>query len=150
MAGVVEGSRVLEPSAGNGNIAEAIRMAGVDPEVAEISSQLREILLAKGFNVIGWDFMDVSDRYDAIIQNPPFSNDIGHVRHAYSLLQEGGKLVSIVGEGAFIRQGRAEVEFRNWLDEVAADIEELPQGTFDDSSLMATTGANARLLTITK
>jgi hypothetical protein len=65
-------------------------------------------------------------------------------------LQDGGRLVSIVGEGAFIRQGKVESEFRNWLGEVGADIEKLPQGTFIDSSLMATTGANARLITITK
>lgn len=150
MAGVTQGVRVLEPSAGNGNIAEAVRKAGVEPDVAEISSQLRDILLAKGFNVIGWDFLDVTDQYDVVIQNPPFSNDIQHVRHAYSLLQDGGKLVSIVGEGAFIRQGKVETEFRSWLDEIAADIEELPQGTFEESSLMVTTGANARLITITK
>ncbi|MEC4720463.1 hypothetical protein RY831_14975 [Noviherbaspirillum sp. CPCC 100848] len=150
LAGVTQGVRILEPSAGNGNIAEAVRKAGVEPDVAEISSQLREILLAKGFNVVGWDFMDVTDRYDVIIQNPPFSNDIQHVRHAYSLLQDGGKLVSIVGEGAFIRQGKAETEFRSWLNEIAVEIEELPQGTFHDSSLMVTTGANARLITVTK
>lgn len=150
LAEAAQGSRVLEPSAGNGNIAEAIRTAGIEPDVAEISGQLREILVAKGFNIVGWDFMDISDRYDVIIQNPPFSADIQHVRHAYSLLQDGGRLVSIVGEGAFIRQGKVESEFRNWLGEVGADIEELPQGTFIDSSLMATTGANARLITITK
>ncbi|WP_127840982.1 DNA methyltransferase family protein [Burkholderia gladioli] len=154
LAAVSPGDRVLEPSAGNGNIAVTIRRAGAEPDVAEISSQLREILQAKGFNVVGWDFTEVTDAngYDAIVMNPPFSNnaDIEHVRHAYSLLRDGGRLVSIVGEGAFFRSGKTEVAFRAWLDEIGADVEKLPEGTFSDRQLMATTGADARLVVIRK
>jgi hypothetical protein len=146
------GDRASDLSAGNGNIAEKIREAGIEPDVAEISGQLREILHAKGFNLIGWDCLEVTKRYNAIIINPPFSNnaDITHARHAYSLLEERGRLVSVVGEGAFSRSGKAEQSFREWLDEVGAHVEPLPQGTFNDRRLMATTGANARLVVITR
>jgi phospholipid N-methyltransferase len=152
MAEIEPGMKVLEPSAGNGNIAEAIRSVGVEPDVAEISSKLREILEAKGFRVVDHDFMDVTEKYDRIIMNPPFSNnlDIEHIRHAYDLLNPGGKLVSVVGEGAFIRQGKKETAFREWLDEIGADIEQLPENTFTDKSLLNTTGANARLITLEK
>lgn len=151
-AGIEEGMRVLEPSAGNGNIAEAIRGAGVKPDVAEISSELRDILDAKGFNIVGQDFMEINEPYDRIVMNPPFSNnmDIKHVEKAYSLLAPGGRLVSIVGEGAFFRSGKTETAFRNWLDSVGAKVEKLPEGTFTDTSLLATTGTNARIVIINK
>ena len=48
-AGIEEGMSVLEPSAGMGHIAEQIRDAGVDPDVAEFSSDRCELLEAKGF-----------------------------------------------------------------------------------------------------
>ncbi|MDY0282029.1 MAG: N-6 DNA methylase, partial [Salinivirgaceae bacterium] len=152
MAGVEPGMRVLEPSAGNGNIAEAIRDAGIEPDVAEISSSLRKVLEAKGFSVVGQDFMDVDGEYDAIIMNPPFSNnqDIEHVRHAFDLLKPGGKLVAIMGEGAFFRGGKTENAFREWIDEQGAEVEKLPEGTFTDRTLLTTTGVNARLVVLTK
>lgn len=149
---LVPAPRYLEPEAGNGNIAEAIRAAGVEPDVVELSAALREILEAKKFNVIGWNFMDVSGEWDCIIMNPPFGRniDIEHVRHAYSLLAERGRIVAIIGSGAFHRSGKTEEDFRNWLTQLGAEVEELPNGTFNDRTLMATTGANARLVRITK
>ncbi|OWY39386.1 hypothetical protein CEK28_08690 [Xenophilus sp. AP218F] len=55
------GMRVLEPSAGMGHIAEAIRAAGADPEVVELSPARRELLEAKGFNLVGDDFLAFND-----------------------------------------------------------------------------------------
>ena len=152
IARLVEGDRVLEPSAGNGNIACEFRAAGYEPDVVEVSSSLREILEAKGFNLVGSDFLDVSGSYKAIVMNPPFGNgaDIDHVQHAWSLLEAGGCIVAIVGEGAFIRTDRKAEAFRDWLEELGAEVEKLPEGTFNDKSLMVTTGANARLVTITR
>lgn len=155
-ADIRSGMKVLEPSAGNGNIAEVIRDAGVDPEVMEISPQLKEVLVAKGFDVVGDqvdDFMEYNTTgYDRIVMNPPFSKnqDIAHVRHAFDLLKPGGRVVAIVGEGAFFRSGKTEAEFRNWLDSFGAVVEPLPAGTFQDTSLLVTTGTNARLVIIDK
>lgn len=153
LAGVVPGMKVLEPSAGNGNIAQALQAAGAEVEVAELSSSLREVLEAKGFTVVAQDFMELTEgAYDAIVMNPPFSNnqDIEHVRHAYTLLKPGGRLVAIVGEGAFFRSGKTEEAFRDWLDDQGADVERLPEGTFTDRKLMNTTGANARMVVLEK
>lgn len=152
-ADISEGLDILEPSAGNGNIAEAIRDAGASPDVIEISGNLREILEAKKFNVVAQDFMDYSGKqYDRIIMNPPFSNsqDIEHVRHAYDLLKPGGRIVAIMGEGAFFRSDKKATEFRSWLEEVGGTEEKLPAGTFTDKSLMTTTGVNARMVVIDK
>lgn len=60
-ADIKPGMRVLEPSAGMGHIAEKIRESGVDPEVIELSNSRKELLEAKGFNVVGRDFMDFTD-----------------------------------------------------------------------------------------
>ncbi len=211
-AGIEPGMKVLEPSAGNGNIAEVIRDAGVNPDVVEQSSKLREILEAKGFNIVGQDFMDMTPRgftygdkfvdtqgrtgimsgsggmgsgrvgfvpegatgrnfewmgrdeltgvekvghnsgYDRIVMNPPFSNgqDAEHIHHAYTILKPGGKLVAIAGEGIFFRNDAKAAAFRKWLDEVDGSSEKLPEGTFKDASLMATTGVNARMVVIEK
>ncbi len=153
MADIAPGMKVLEPSAGNGNIAEAIKSAGVSPDVVESSSSLREILEAKGFNLVGSDFMDYAEGgYDRIVMNPPFSNgqDAEHIQHAYELLKPGGKIVAIAGEGIFFRSDAKAQGFRSWLDAHNGESESLPAGTFNDTSLMATTGVNARLVTVEK
>lgn len=61
-AEIEPGMSVLEPSAGMGHIAEQIREAGVDPDVVEFSGDRRELLEAKGFRVVGNDFMDMEPR----------------------------------------------------------------------------------------
>lgn len=62
VAEIEPGMSVLEPSAGMGHIAERIREAGAEPDVAEMSSGRRELLEAKGFYAVGSDFMDMNPR----------------------------------------------------------------------------------------
>lgn len=64
-ADIKPGMRVLEPSAGMGHIAERIRGAGHQPEVVEFSNDRRELLEAKGFNVVGRDFLEFTDANQA-------------------------------------------------------------------------------------
>ncbi len=154
LAGVSEGDRVLEPSAGNGNLADAAKAAGGQVDVIEISSQLRDILTAKGYEVVAHDFdaFTPSEPYDAVIMNPPFSNrrDAEHIMRAFGMLKAGGRLAAIAGEGVFFGTDAKAVAFRKWLDDHGADIEPLGAGTFKDTNLLATTGANARLIVIHK
>lgn len=152
-ADIQPGMRVLEPSAGMGHIAERVRAVDAEPDVVEFSNDRRELLEAKGFNVVGRDFMEVKEGgYDRILMNPPFSDgrDIQHVRHAYDLLKPGGRLVAIMGEGAFFQQNKRATEFREWLESVGGTDEKLPEGTFNDPSLPVNTGANARMVVIEK
>jgi 16S rRNA G1207 methylase RsmC len=61
--------------------------------------------------------------------NPPFSNgqDIDHVRHAFDLLADGGRLIAIMSEGTFYRSDKKAVNFRAWLDEHSGTSERLPE-----------------------
>ncbi|MFG9301288.1 PLxRFG domain-containing protein [Pseudomonas aeruginosa] len=153
-ADIQEGMDVLEPSAGMGHMADAIReQTGVEPDVVELSGERRELLEAKGYNLVGSDFMNVSSKqYDRIVMNPPFSKgrDIQHVQHAYSLLKPGGRLVAIMGEGAFFQSNKAAENFRAWLDGLGATSERLPEGSFMDPALPVNTGVNARMVVIDK
>lgn len=152
IASIKDGEKVLEPSAGMGHIAEQIREAGVEPDVIEYSYSRRDLLEKKGFNVVGQNFLEFKGEYDKIIMNPPFSKrqDVEHVKHAYSLLKSGGTLVSVMFESAFFGKDKAAEEFRNWLDSVGGESEQLEVGTFNDKSLPVQTGANTRIVVIHK
>ncbi|MCP4992353.1 MAG: methyltransferase, partial [Gammaproteobacteria bacterium] len=152
VADIQEGMSVLEPSAGMGHIAEQIKEAGVEPDVIEFSSSRRELLEAKGFNVVANDFIKHEGRYDRIIMNPPFSKrrDAEHVQHAYGLLKPGGRLVAIMGEGVFFGGDKKATQFRDWLDDVGGTEEKLAEGTFQDANLPVNTGVNSRMVVIEK
>ncbi len=150
VADIRPGQRVLEPSAGAGDIADAIRARGVTPDVVEIASSLRKILEAKGYNIVGYDFMEYNGgQYDRIVMNPPFENaqEIDHVLHAYQLLAPGGRIVSIMSEGPFFRSDKKSAAFRDFVDNYGWS-EKLPDGSFLKSR--NSTGVNTRIVVIEK
>jgi len=151
-ANIEEGMSVLEPSAGMGHIADRIREAGVEPDVVEMAGDRRELLEAKGYNLADRDFMDVSESYDRIIMNPPFSDrrDAEHVQHAYELLKPGGRLVALMGEGVFFGSDKKASGFRDWLDSVGGTEEKIDDGAFMDPSLPVNTSVAARMVVIDK
>lgn len=134
-AGLEDGQRVLEPSAGDGAIALAIQSAAsVHLDVVEIQPALRKILEIRQFNIIAWDFLEVQGTYDRILQNPPFSQVITHIQHAYQCLASGGRLVTVAPESLFRRRGTRFEIFRDWLEQVEACHSPLPNGTFLSSA----------------
>ena len=151
-ADIKPNEKVLEPSAGKGNIADEIKAKYPDNalDVVEWNTSLNELLTEKGHNVVGEDFLKTTGNYDKIVMNPPFEKgqDIDHIRHAYSLLNEGGRVVCIMSEGAFSRSDKKATEFREWLDEVGGVSEKLPEGSFKNSE--RSTGVNTRLVVIDK
>ncbi|MDF2792353.1 MAG: hypothetical protein K0S85_106 [Pseudomonas orientalis] len=154
LARISKGMRVLEPSAGNGNLADAAAAEGAEVDVVEISSQLRDILAAKGYKAVDHDFMTFTpdEPYQAILMNPPFSKrqDAEHIMRAYGMLASGGTLVAIAGEGVFFGSDQKAEQFRAWLDTHSAVVEKLEGGTFQDNALLAQTSANARLIVLHK
>lgn len=150
------GMRVLEPSAGRGDIAEPVRALGCEVETCEINHTLRQILEAKGF-VCHSDFLllpiavkEYGGGYDAILMNPPFEagQDAEHVRLAYQHLREGGVLVAIVSEGLFFREDSTARSFRNFLTAYRGTSEKLPPGTFNRNDTTQRTGVASRIVVI--
>jgi hypothetical protein len=152
-AAIEPGMKVLEPSAGKGNIADIIKAEHPDAgiETIEMVGDLRNVLEAKGHKIVGYNALEHTGEYDRIVMNPPFEKgaDMDHVRHAFDTnLKPGGKLVSIMSEGPFFRNDKKAKEFREWLDEVGGWSEKLPDGAFKSSE--RPTGVSTRMVVIDK
>jgi hypothetical protein len=100
MVGAADGMKWLEPSAGQGGLADLMPK----PVCVEISALHCEILKAKGHYVEQADFLkwQITGRYDRIVMNPPYSEGRwqAHIEHAASMLKLGGRLVAILPASA--------------------------------------------------
>jgi predicted RNA methylase len=145
------GMRVLEPSAGRGAIADAVRAACPECriETVEIDDKNRKVLKEKGYKIVGKDFMKFRPKgcYDRILMNPPFAKqqDIDHVMKAFRHLCPRGRLVAIMSAGAQFRANRKTLAFRALVEEKGV-FEDLPPGSFAAEGTMV----NAILLTLDK
>jgi hypothetical protein len=125
---------------------------GIELVAIERNYTLSDVLSAKGHEVQFGDFLEHQGSYDRIVMNPPFEygQDMEHIRHAFSLLSPGGRLVSVVCEGPFFRSDKHSVAFREWLDEIARESEQLPDDAFQGRDAFRETSVRTRLLTLTK
>ncbi len=141
MARIESGMTVLEPSAGKGDIAQVIKTAGASVACVEVIPRLREILSKKGFELIGYDFLEVDGQWDRIIMNPPFEKgqDVAHISHALDLLKPGGRLVTIASAGVYFRNDRIYRELRDKLEKMGGRIEANPAGAFKESGTAVNT-----------
>lgn len=140
VANIQPGEVMMEPSAGIGGLAVFARNAGATVIVNELSPRRREFLKAMGFpylfgenaeklnNILGprWRSGELP-RPKVSVLNPPFSNaaksgkrgdtKIGaeHVMAALASIEDGGRVVAIVGEG----MGFDTPTFRQWWRSVA-------------------------------
>jgi hypothetical protein len=156
LAGIEQTHRILEPSCGKGDILDMIRREHPDADLVGLEQNLtlQGVLTAKGYEeiVAYGDFLEHQGAYDRVVMNPPFEHgqDIDHVRHAYGLLASGGRLVSVVCEGPFFRSDQKSVAFREWLDELGADIKQLPEDAFRGIDAFRQTGVRTRLVVLNK
>ena len=151
--------RILEPSAGKGDILDAVfkwyqENGGTEysAKCCEVHCSLREILTTKGHTVIAEDFTELpeTEKFDRIIANPPFERgqDRDHIRKMFGHLAIGGKMVSLCSTGPFFRSNKADVEFREWLEGLHAEVEELGPGAFSGSDAFRQTGVSVNMITI--
>lgn len=103
-------SSILEPSAGKGDLCEAVRDlfkirwyhnskdAETRIDCIEIDPNLRHILTGKGWRVVHDDFLSfhTHKHYDLILMNPPFSNGDEHLLKALDLQRDGGAVVCLL------------------------------------------------------
>jgi len=134
---------ILEPSAGQGAIVKAInKVSNSVPDCVELM-EVNLIVLEKSglkFNLIGDDFLthNSKEEYTKIIANPPFSKnqDIDHLKKMYEALEKGGRLVCITSLSWEHGVQKKQIAFRDWLDELGADIIDIEQGAFKESGTM--------------
>lgn len=123
---------VLEPSAGHGAILDEIKKITSSFVCGEIQEENKKILESKGYTVSFNDFLKYNEkRFDRIIMNPPFFQqaDLNHVLHAYTLLNKGGRLVSVMSNGVTFRDNNKTKQFRNLLENNGL-IFDLPENSF--------------------
>lgn len=139
--------RVLEPSAGTGNILRAIG-DGPDKVAVEINAALVQRLAVcgvSGLKVVQADFLECNGelgQFDRIIMNPPFAPsaaDIKHIKHAFDMLKPGGRLVAICANGP-----RQQAELKPLVEECGGMWKPLPADTFKSEG----TGVNTVLLSL--
>jgi hypothetical protein len=132
-ASLCAGMKVLEPSAGTGNIAVLARLSGAQVDTNEIDPRRRDLLALQGFEPTALDaerldnLLPAENSYDCIVMNPPFSATGGrvtghrtafgarHIEQALLRLKPGGRLVAIVGCGMAMDRPA----FREWWSDIA-------------------------------
>lgn len=154
-ADIQPGMSVLEPSAGKGDILDAVKEQHPDAKTIgiETNSDLRDLIGMKGHELHDdTDFLQHNGQYDRIVMNPPFENrqDATHVQHAFKNLKPGGRLVAIMGAGVFGGSSKKDQEFRDWLDEHGGEVEDMPEGSFNGADAFRKTGVNTRMVVIDK
>lgn len=90
--GISHSNKVLEPSAGKGNILDYLKKdeftyATNNLYCIEKEPELQMILKEKGYNLLGDDFLSFDSEYyfDYIIMNPPFDTGVKHLLHAFDI-----------------------------------------------------------------
>lgn len=155
LADLADAHFVLEPSAGKGDILDAIveRLPSIKSNMYAIEANgiLAKILELKGYNYKQEDFLQFEPGtylVDRIIMNPPYekSQDIDHVTHALKMLKPGGRLIALISEGPFFRPFKKDVAFRQLLKEMNAFVSEPIKDAFKNA--FKTAGINVRIVAI--
>jgi tRNA1(Val) A37 N6-methylase TrmN6 len=131
--------RVLEPSAGTGNLAK-IAALNCDVDCVEFQTKLagalaRSRLYRKVYNT---DFLRLVPKttglYDRVLMNPPFDRerDIDHVMHALQFVKPDGCLVAIMSAGTEFRDTKKSIAFRELMKKMNATWRDLPAGSFSE------------------
>ena len=147
LAKIERGMSVLEPSAGQGGIADLIpKDCRID--CIELLSDNVAILEKKGYQAQQANFLAIepSPIYHRVVMNPPFERqqDIDHVSHALKFLKPKGILVAIMSASILFRENKKTVEFRDLIHQHNGYTERLPEGCFKESG----TGVNAVLVSM--
>ena len=144
IADIKPGMLALEPSAGQGNIANQV--AGIaEVDCVELLPKNVAALRAAGLarEVVEGDFLTIAPApiYDRVVMNPPFGKqaDIKHVLHALRFLKPDGLLVSVMAAGVLFRDNRLTTEFRGLISARGGEIEECPEGAFREAGTMVRT-----------
>lgn len=135
------GMQIIEPEAGTGGLACAAAAAVGGTEnvtVCELMERNVRKLQNAGFAAVHHgDFLRMvpDRRFSASVMNPPFSGgqDIEHVLHASRFIVPGGTVTSYMSRSWMHASTKKAKAFREFLDKVKADVEEVEAGAFRSS-----------------
>ena len=149
-----DGARVLEPSAGNGNIVRALlalnRSVIVDAvEVHEgRAAHLRQT--CPGVAVTVANFLQLRPRpiYELVAMNPPFCGThwMDHVRQAFEWLAPGGTLLAVLPVSAELGNTKRHQQFRDWASKGLSEWKKSQQ--FTDLPLESFVESGTRINTV--
>lgn len=158
MASHIKNARsILDPSAGDGNLLEAVRDAGEyytrgEKQLygVEISPEMCAILHSKGFTSYEGDFLkwESPRQFDAIIMNPPFAHVHDHIFRAWEMLKTG-TLVACVPKTALDNFTKREQIFFNLIQDNAGDVYEVGQ-PFKDADAERKTAVECAVIVLRK
>lgn len=146
LSNLTKNSVILEPSAGDGRIIQAVNKQGLKNKVyaVEINTTLAYNLVDFTDNVYMGEFETFYEKHKLnknrlgitnVIMNPPFSNqrDALHIQMAFDLLQPGGRLVAIASENSLYYDTDVTRNFKRFLRNNNAIIKPLEDNTFKHS-----------------
>ncbi|MDA0967567.1 MAG: DUF4942 domain-containing protein [Proteobacteria bacterium] len=130
---------ILEPSAGKGDIIEAINQGRdlgygrKEIRAIELDNDLFATLQGKDIEVIERDFLNYNggDIFDLIIMNPPFDNGEKHLLKAIDILYSGEIICLLNAETLKNAYCNTRKELVKKLEELGADIEYIENGFSD-------------------
>lgn len=140
---------VLEPSAGQGHILDLLKynFPNVDIHCIEKNPMHCERLKEKGYSPINDDFLNVTPfKVDVVLMNPPFSEEIEHIKHAYDFVEEDGILITIASAMILDKSMKKNKEFKEWFNSLDSYDYPLPANSFKESG----TNVNSKMLVFHK
>lgn len=155
--------RVLEPSAGQGALIDAMMKNGDQWNTCSIfyiekmlenrfvlEKKYKRITNVYNLHPKNDDFLecDLTVKPDRIFANPPFSKnqDIDHVYKMWEVLAPAGRIVTFTSPHWTFVNNRKETDFRKWLEDKKHTVTTIDGGSFKASGTMIET----RLLVIDK
>lgn len=106
------GKTILEPSAGGGNIVSWLKDNGAGDVIACEKDETLQKLLAGKCELISDDFLSVTSdqvsHVDYIVMNPPFSDGIRHIKHAFDIAPTGCTVISLCNSSNLERRYSSE------------------------------------------
>lgn len=144
------GKDVLEPSAGDGALADLAQELGGNVTTVELWEKNATKLQAKGYAPLVQDFLTLSPSqlglFDVIVANPPFTKgqDLEHFQHMVKFLKPHGLLCCVLSTGWQSANSAKARAFRAFLETADVRLDALPAGTFKESG----TSVGAVLVTL--
>jgi ubiquinone/menaquinone biosynthesis C-methylase UbiE len=140
------GYTMLEPSAGQGAIVQALQTVRPDIKITALEySDVNYSVLTDKFEsnsdvtTLQGDFLkhtpETLGQFNLIIANPPFTGgqDIQHIRHMYKFLKPGGQLITMSSPSPITNNQKKYQEFKEWAENEGGLYFPVSKGAFKES-----------------